>query len=738
MQERLKTHARKHRQRLKCIAWTAVALLILIPGGAPNTTKDLPGNTMQIPSALRQWTRLENPETPAALRLFKRGVDAYLDKRYDSALDLLPGEQEAKTTAVADYMLLYKAKARLMADRNQEALDGFRGLEKQFPESPLLQDALLGQCQALLKLQDAASALAVLANPKSRKNSDALYYQARAFELAGQKEKAVELYLQYYAAYPKAGFEALAQHSLLALSPSALKGKRSYAFRLQRAENLLRASDVRGAKQLLVALAQVVAPDSKSSQKRDLLLAEAEYRLDRTTMALSYLHKVTAADPAMHAKALRLEGYCYRKSDKEPLLIAQRDRALKLYPRSGETEELCYSVATYFDVNYEPEKARNAYQVLYERFPKGRYAERASWKLSLSLYFQKEYGEAASGFWSYLKAYPGTASSITAMYWMGRCYQALGGAENARYLFRRVQALANDSYFGMCARDAESSLNRSGSMEKYSVAGIAFDQVMATCDALRLSTPYLPEPGKAVFPAIERARLLWSAELPDMAVSELRWASQRFPQDEKPLSYLIAQIQASSDDYHHAIANLRGIVPDYVNMPVAALPDEIWQLLFPMHHLSVISNHAAKSELDPFLVMGLIRQESAFNENARSSADARGLMQILPATGLKLARQANIRPYNSKKLFHAETNIALGTLYLASLVRQYGRVELALAAYNAGSTRVDRWLKEFGDVDMPEFIEKIPFSETRGYIRQVLSNKSLYTVLASSAAPAIR
>jgi len=110
-------------------------------------------------------------------------------------------------------------------------------------------------------------------------------------------------------------------------------------------------------------------------------------------------------------------------------------------------------------------------------------------------------------------------------------------------------------------------------------------------------------------------------------------------------------------------------------------------------------------------------------------------MQILPATASRLARQARIPRYNSTKLTQPETNIVLGTRYLATLVRRYGRIELALAAYNAGETRVDLWLKEFGNVDMPEFVEKIPFSETRGYIKQVISNRALYGLLTYPAAP---
>jgi len=132
------------------------------------------------------------------------------------------------------------------------------------------------------------------------------------------------------------------------------------------------------------------------------------------------------------------------------------------------------------------------------------------------------------------------------------------------------------------------------------------------------------------------------------------------------------------------------------------------------------------------LILAVIRQESAFDEKAKSKANALGLMQILPSTGRTLATQAKIARYTSNSLFKAETNITLGTQFLASLLRRYEKPELALAAYNAGGTRVDRWLKEYGNADMAEFVEQIPFSETRSYVKQVLGNKAHYDLLVSS------
>jgi soluble lytic murein transglycosylase len=186
------------------------------------------------------------------------------------------------------------------------------------------------------------------------------------------------------------------------------------------------------------------------------------------------------------------------------------------------------------------------------------------------------------------------------------------------------------------------------------------------------------------------------------------------------------------DDTYGVIATLRRTFPNYDFQPPASLPDPVWELLFPVRHWKTISEHAEKSGIEGALVLGIIRQESAFKEAARSSANARGLMQVLPGTGRRLARGAGVSRYTTSKLYRAETNIALGIRQLSSLLERYNRrLELVLAAYNAGEHRVDRWLREFGDTDSAEFVEQIPFSETRGYVRQVLTNMAHYRRLTA-------
>jgi len=257
---------------------------------------------------------------------------------------------------------------------------------------------------------------------------------------------------------------------------------------------------------------------------------------------------------------------------------------------------------------------------------------------------------------------------------------------------------------------------------------------MSTCNGIRFRPILLSELNGGGTHVVERARQLVAAVLPDLALTELRWGIRNYPRNEDIFSFIMSRIHAARGDYNESISSLRGAFPDYGARLKEDLPDEVWELLFPVPYRDIIATHAAKAQIDVDLILGIIRQESAFEERAQSKANARGLMQILPSTGRKLARQAKIRGYGTASLFRAETNIALGTRFFASLLEQFGKTELALAAYNAGPNRVERWLREYGDGDMAEFVERIPFSETRGYIKQVLGNRAHYNLLASDAA----
>jgi soluble lytic murein transglycosylase len=158
--------------------------------------------------------------------------------------------------------------------------------------------------------------------------------------------------------------------------------------------------------------------------------------------------------------------------------------------------------------------------------------------------------------------------------------------------------------------------------------------------------------------------------------------------------------------------------------------EALLRLVYPFPFRSTIEREAGRNNLDPFLVAGLIRQESGFHAAARSGAGALGLMQIMPATGTGLARELGIGSFSATRLTEPELNVRMGTRYMATMLARYdGRIVDALVAYNAGPTRMNRWraFPEHGDPEL--FTERIPFTETRDYVRIVQTNAAIYRAL---------
>jgi soluble lytic murein transglycosylase len=163
-----------------------------------------------------------------------------------------------------------------------------------------------------------------------------------------------------------------------------------------------------------------------------------------------------------------------------------------------------------------------------------------------------------------------------------------------------------------------------------------------------------------------------------------------------------------------ALVAMKRAYPEWVSAAGDRLPDEVWRIMFPIEFKDALVAKAATQALDPALVAALILQESTFDPQALSSAGARGLMQVIPATGRKLARDRRV-PFRRAALHDPKTSLDFGTLYLLQMADRFeNRTERVLAAYNAGPHRVDAWTTPRPDQTAEEFIESIPFTETRG------------------------
>ncbi len=241
-----------------------------------------------------------------------------------------------------------------------------------------------------------------------------------------------------------------------------------------------------------------------------------------------------------------------------------------------------------------------------------------------------------------------------------------------------------------------------------------------------MAQPVLVETFPAESPHLARARLLANAGLSEYIAQEIA----ADPNSSSWSALAEAQIYASYGETFRAMRAIKRALPGSATAPVKAIPLVYWRILFPEPWWETIKAESAKNNLDPYLVASLIRQESEFNPSVVSYANAWGLMQLLPSVGKALAREEGMSHFQTFQLLDPETNIRLGTRYLRQMMDRFGGVqEYALAAYNAGDSRVVDWESAGPYQGMDEFVESIPFTQTREYVEAILRNEEIYRAI---------
>jgi soluble lytic murein transglycosylase len=234
-------------------------------------------------------------------------------------------------------------------------------------------------------------------------------------------------------------------------------------------------------------------------------------------------------------------------------------------------------------------------------------------------------------------------------------------------------------------------------------------------------------PGPIVQKRLDRSHLLKMTGLDEFAENELKFGARNDGEQENVFAYQLAKLASDRGAPDQAMRYIKAFTPGYLYTPLDEAPLPFWQLAFPIPFRGSIEQHSRDQDLDPFLIAALIRQESEFDVKVISHSNAYGLMQVLPATGRQLARHFGVRRFDSADLLSADRNIQLGTYYFRNLLNSYGgQMEIALASYNAGPGHANVW-RTWGPFREPsEFIETVPFHETRGYIQVVLRNADVY------------
>lgn len=299
---------------------------------------------------------------------------------------------------------------------------------------------------------------------------------------------------------------------------------------------------------------------------------------------------------------------------------------------------------------------------------------------------------------------------VTSLYWRARIDDRAGRAADAREGYRRTAEEFPNHYYGLLAarrlgRPAPSAPRAEPDPRDPSRLGAAGRWVAA-------------------------ARQLVSVGLWDDAAPLYRWSVRQAGSRANAVAIAIEGARAARDAaaLSDAVAIAQLAVGERDRTPVESIPLPLWQLLYPAPSADAIAAAAKESGLEPSLVASVALQESAFNPIAVSSAGARGLLQVMPAVGAELAARLGIKSYDERLLFDPTVNLRLGCAHLKDYARRFGSVETALAAYNGGPSRVERWAVP-DHLEDERFVERIPIPETRIYVKRVMAGARMYALV---------
>ncbi|HEX8764664.1 MAG TPA: transglycosylase SLT domain-containing protein, partial [Candidatus Acidoferrum sp.] len=454
-------------------------------------------------------------------------------------------------------------------------------------------------------------------------------------------------------------------------------------------------------------------PANPVRQRAQLRAAECRLQMKGSP---SLIASLKTPDLDVDAERLYALSQAYRTQKKESEMFAALNTLAQTYPVSKWNEDGSMAAGNYHWVQLEREQAAAAYQRVLDSFPNGKHAYNCEWRIAWVAYLDHQ-PDADDRLTNFLVKYPTSANAVDALYWLGRSAERGGNIAHARSFYNKAVERFPETYFGIAAA---ARLAKLGPGEENPAE---FLEKIPPAPALRPFDEPIPAAAEERW---QRAQALRAIAFDSSAEQELKnayfaSASPRF---------LLEAAQAAFDQGHFGagMSYARSAVPNADARKFIDVPIEVWKALFPLPYEAALRREAAKNDFDPMFAAGLIRQESTFQSDAVSHKDAIGLMQLLPKTGRLLARQIKVR-YVKNKLFDPDYNIELGMVYIANLVQQFGSLEAAAAAYNAGEDRIAAWKAERNYEEIPELVESIPFTETREYVQIVLRNAQLYRMI---------
>jgi soluble lytic murein transglycosylase len=667
-------------------------------------------------AGVEAFARRHSKDDAGALAWLVLGYAHILDKDYAKAIDPL---NHAKPVAgdLGDYVNLYLGTAYLQSGQAADAATTLSHFDQQYPESLLLRDARVLYGNALLAEGQAKEAIAVLEKDRQPPRADMELALGRAYSAAGDTPKAVETLRRLYASMPLSAEASQADDELKKLATTTPLPPLEVGARKTRAELLVKGKRYSDAADEYRDLINGASPSDRPDLQ--MALAVALRRSGQDKDAKKLLEELNGVSGETNAQRLYNLGEIAKSTGDEEGFLKYLSELRQSAATSQWLQQALLSAGNFYLLKPDYDKAIDAYRELQQRFPGAARASYAHWKVAWLSLRQGRAAEAKSGFEQQIALYPNSAEIPAALYWRARLAEEDNDGGMARAYYQKLSERFRNFYYGELARRRLREIKPVADVPHYTL----LDRVPGISAGTNITTSEPPADNLRY----QKAQVLANGALLDFAVRELQAAGN----EEKGnwVASETAKLYEDAGRYDGAIQVFKRAVPNYFAVDLPTLPRPYWEALFPKPYWPDLKKFSSQNALDPYLVASLIRQESEFNPGAVSRANALGLMQLLPKVGSAVARQEKLKHFSASELFTPEVNLQLGTRYFRQMVDKFGAFEYALAAYNAGSNRVDDWMGQGKYRDPQEFVESIPFTETREYVQAILRNANVYRQL---------
>ena len=652
-------------------------------------------------------------------------------KRYPEALQAF-GDVLTQYPALGDYAIWNIARIHQELNTERSYVESLRLLRTHFPRSRLTPQAGLALGRQLISVNGQyGEGVRVLEEfvtqyPKDFLAPEAYLWLGQGYEAMGAHDKAHEAYRTLYVRFPSS---AEAQRAAFHLGALVFVGGSvlevlSPQERLERAEQLAEAGDCERALQELRQIPGLDLSEELTAwaARRSGFCAYRLRRYREAIVALERFRDVPVADERV-AEALYTLGVALQRDQRH----AEAERVFRqLVAREPQTVwhgKALIALGVSYEARQDPERALETYRELVARFPTADRADEFAWRIGWLHYAQRMFGPAVREFRAAAERFPRSMFASNALYWQAKALEKGGNGPQALPLYEQVARDYPYTYYGLRAQEV---LRSRSALTRPSGGAVLPVKSPVALRGRSLQFEADPDLSDAARYHKVRAEELLALRFVEDAREELAQLSKQLGEGLAE-RMLLARMYLRADMGLQTIRTMNAALSSVEARERLDLPTEFWTLLFPQLFWAEVQEACRLPRLDPWLVLGVIRQESAFNPRATSRSDARGLMQLLPATGREVYQRLGLESFRDDLLFDPHLNVRLGAQYLGRLAESHrGNLILMLAAYNAGPGRVKRWLQEMNTADWDEFIERLPFEETRLYVKSVLRNYGVY------------